>query len=119
MAAEDVALALMMLENQRVHWDVGHGDFSRLEGFQLSDEELRLLVEATRDVVTIDDQVPVPFRPDDESVELEGVGGRERGFGYWPPGAAEAITYVQKGLGDPRLQASFVAWQEERGNSFP
>jgi hypothetical protein len=119
MAAEDVALALMMLENQQVHWEVGHGDFSRLDGFQLSEEELRLLVEATSGVVAIDEQIPVAFRPGDESVELAGVGGRERGFCYWPPGAAEAIRYVQEGLGDPRLQASFVAWQEERGDSFP
>jgi hypothetical protein len=119
MAAEDVALALMMFENQQVHWEVGHGDFRRLEGFELSDEELALLVEATRGVVVIDDEVPVPFRPGDESVELAGVGGRERGFCYWPPGAAEAIRYVQDGLHDPRLQASFVAWQEERGNKFP
>jgi hypothetical protein len=119
MAAEDVALALMMLENQQVHWDVGHGDFSRLEGFELSEEERGLLVDATRGAVTIDDQVPVPFRAEDESVELAGVGGRERGFCYWPPGAAEAIQYVQKGLGDPRLQASFIAWQEEYGNKFP
>ena len=119
MAAEDVALALMMLENEEVHWQVDHGDFSRLQDFELSKEERRLLVGATRGVVTLDEQVALPFRPDGESEALEGVGGRERGFCYWPPGAAEAIKYVQTNLSDPRLQASFVAWQEERGNQFP
>jgi hypothetical protein len=113
MPAEDVALALMMLDNEAVHWEVSHGEFGRLEGFELGEDERALLVEATREVVTRDEKVPVAFRPGDESVELSGPGGPERGFGYWPPGTAEAIKYVQEGLGgDPRLQASFVAWQE-------
>jgi hypothetical protein len=119
MAAEDMALALMMLDNERVHWEVSHGDFGRLEGFELGEEERALLVNATRDVVTRDEKVPVAFRPGDESVKLSGPGGPERGFGYWPPATAEAIKYVQEGLGDPRLQASFVAWQELAVDKLP
>ena len=112
MAAEDMALALMMLDNERVHWDVSHGDLGRLEGFELSEEEQALLVGATRDVVTRDEKVPVAFRPDGEAPRLRGPGGPDRGFGYWPPGTARAIRYAQEGIQDPRLQASFVAWQE-------
>ena len=119
MGAEDVALALMTLTNERVHWEVGHVDFSTLEGFELSEEEQALLVGATRDVVTRDEKVPVAFRPRDESVDLSGEGGPEKGFGYWPPGTAEAIRYVQQSLHDPRLQASFVAWQEVGLDNLP
>jgi hypothetical protein len=119
MPAEDVALALMMLDNEAVRWEVSHGDFGRVEAFDLSEEERALLVEATRDVVTRDEKVPVAFRPGDESVKLEGPGGPDRGFGYWPPGAAEAIRYAQDGLEDPRLQASFVAWQEVGVDALP
>jgi hypothetical protein len=113
MAAEDVALALMMLSNERAHWEVSHGEFGRFEGFRLSDEERELLVASTWGVERRDEKVPVAFRPDDSIVELmEGPGGPERGFGYWPPGTAEAIRYAQAGLEDPRMQASFIAWQE-------
>jgi hypothetical protein len=113
MPAQDVALALMTLTNERVHWEVSHGDFSTLEAFELSEDEQRLLVDSTtRGVVTRDEKVPVAVRPGDESVELSGAGGPEKGFGYWPPATAEAIRYAQAGLEDPRLQASFVAWQE-------
>jgi hypothetical protein len=119
MAAEDVALALMMLENERVHWEVSHGDFSTLEAFELTEEEQQLLVDSTRGVVTRDEKVPMAFRPDDQSVELSGPGGPEKGFGYWPPATAEAIKYVQAGLDDPRLQASFVAWQELAVDKLP
>jgi hypothetical protein len=112
MPAQDVALALMTLTNERVHWEVSHGDFSTLESFELTDDEQGLLVDCTRGVVTRDEKVPVAVRTGDESVELIGPGGPERGFGYWPPATAEAIRYVQESLDDPRLQASFVAWQE-------
>jgi hypothetical protein len=89
MAAEDVALALMMLSNERAHWEVSHGEFGRFEGFRLSDEERELLVASTRGVERRDEKVPVAFRPDDSIVELmEGPGGPERGFGYWPPSTA-------------------------------
>jgi hypothetical protein len=119
MPAEDMALGLMMLDNERVHWEVSHGDFRSLEGFELSDEEQRLLVEATRGVVAIDEEVPVPFRPGEEPGERTGPGGWEKGFCYWPPGAAEAIRYVKENLRDPRLAASFLAWQDTRGDIFP
>jgi hypothetical protein len=119
MPAQDVALALMALTNERVHWEVGHEDFRSLEGFQLSEDEQRLLVDSTKDVVTRDEKMPVAFRPKDESVELSGEGGPEKGFGYWPPATAEAIRYAQAGLDDPRLQASFVAWQEAYLDDFP
>jgi hypothetical protein len=119
MPAEDVALALMMLDNEHVHWEVSHGDFSTLASFELSEDEQRLLIDSTRGVVTRDEKVPVAFRPGDESVELSGEGGAEKGFGYWPPATAEAIRYAQAGLDNPRLQASFVAWQEVGLDNLP
>jgi hypothetical protein len=119
MAAEDVALALMMFDNQRVHRELSHGDFGVLEGFELTKGERRLLVDATRGVVTRDEKVPVALRPEGASVELSGEGGPEKGFGYWPPETAKAIRYAQEGLQDPRLQASFVAWQEAGWDTLP
>ena len=66
----------------------------------------------------MDELVAVPFRPSAD-IDPSGPGGWEKGFVYWPPGAAEAIRYVQERLDDPRLRASFVAWQEERGDEYP
>src|SRR5919106_5318579 len=108
--AVDVALALMALDKQRVHWEVSHDDFSSLEGLDLRGEERRRVIEATRGVVTRDEKVSVAFRPEEAPDDMTGPGGPERGFGYWPRGMAEAIRYAQEGLDDPRLQASFVAW---------
>jgi hypothetical protein len=119
MAAEDMALALMMLTDESVHSEVSRWDFERFEAFELSDEERGLLVRATRGVTTIDEESPVALRPGDESVELSGEGGPGKGFYYWPPGTAEAIKYVQTNVSDPRLQASLIAWQETRGDRFP
>ncbi len=119
MAAADVAMALMALDNPDAHWEVGHGDFGRFEAFKLNDEERRLLIEATVAVPRRDDKVPVAFDPRDDTGDLSGPGGTERGFGYWPPGTAEAIRYVQGGLDDPRLQATFVAWQEKWMDALP
>jgi hypothetical protein len=118
-AAADVALALMALDNEDAHWEVGQEDFARFDAFELSHEERRLLTGATVEVPRRDDKVAVPFRPKDDPGDLSGPGGVERGFGYWPPGTAEAIRYVQAGLDDPRLQACFVAWQERCIDNLP
>jgi hypothetical protein len=119
MAAADVALALMALDNEDADWEVGHGDFARFEAFELSDEERRLLMGATVEVPRRDDKVAVAFRPEDDPGDLSGPGGADRGFGYWPPGTAEAIRYVQRRLDDPRLQTCFVAWQERAMDVLP
>ena len=74
-----MALALMALDNQRVHWEVSHDDFSSLEGFNLSDQERRLVVEATRGVVAMDELVAVPFRPGAD-IDPSGPGGWEKAF---------------------------------------
>jgi hypothetical protein len=114
-----MALALMMLTDESVHSEVSRWDFKRFEAFDLSDDERGLLVRATRGVVTIDEECPVSLWPAEESAGLSGEGGRGKGFYYWPPGAAEAIEYLQTNLSDPRLQASLVAWQETHGDTFP
>jgi hypothetical protein len=109
----------MALDNTDAHWEVGHGEFRRFEAFELSDEERRLLMGATVGVPRRDEKVPVALRPEEDTGDLSGPGGTERGFGYWPPGTAEAIRYVQGGLDDPRLQACFVAWQEKGLDALP
>jgi hypothetical protein len=119
MAVEDVALALMALDNQRVHWEVGHEDFSSLDGLDLTDDEHRLMVEATRDVETVDQRVALSVRRGDDAAQMIGTNVCPRGFGYWPPAMARAISYVRAGLEDPRLQAAFVAWQDNRGDWYP
>ena len=119
MAVADVALALMALDNEDAHWEVGHGEFGRFEAFELSDEERELLMGATVDVARRDDKLPVAFRPEDDTGNLSGPGGTDKGFGYWPPGTAEAIRYVQRGLDEPRLQACFVAWQQKGVDALP
>jgi hypothetical protein len=119
MAVEDVALALMTLDNERARWEVEQGDFSRFEAFDLSPEERQLLTGATVGTARKADTVAVALRPDDRNLRMRGPGGPDAGFGYWPPGTAEAIAYVQRELTDPRLQASFVAWQDTHGDKFP
>jgi hypothetical protein len=89
--AVDVALALMALDNQRVHWEVSHDDFSSLEGLDLRGEERRLVIEATRGVATKDQKVGVSVRPGEEPAEMTGPNACPRGFGYWPPAMSEAI----------------------------
>jgi hypothetical protein len=118
MAAEDVALALITLDNEQARWEVEQHDFSRFDAFDLSAEERALLTGATLKAPRQADMVAVAVNPDDPP-RMRGPGGPERGFGYWPAGTAEAIAYVQRELTDPRLQASFLAWQETRGDRFP
>src|SRR5947208_7368777 len=120
MAAEDLARALIRLDDDYVRDQVAKGDFSDFEkfDFELSDEERKLLAQATAKV-PIEKEVAVALLGEDPgSLEPTGEGGPGRGYGYWPPAAAEAIEYVRKHLEDPSVQATFVAWQNLRGDDF-
>jgi hypothetical protein len=123
MAAEDLARALIRLDSDYVRHQVADGDFAEFEkfGFELSDEERKLLAQATERVPIEEEVAVVSLDEDPGSLEPagEGGGGPGRGYGYWPPGAAQAIEYVRKRLEDPKVQASFVAWQDLRGDLVP
>ncbi len=121
MAAEDLARALIRLDDDYVRDQVVNGDFSDFEkfGFDLSDDERKLLAQASAKV-PIDKEVAVALLGEDPgSLPPNGDGGPGRGYGYWPPAAAKAIEYVREHLQDPSVQATFVAWQDLRGNRFP
>jgi hypothetical protein len=121
MAAEDLARALIRIDGDYVREQVAKRDFSDFEhkAFKLSDEERELLAEATARV-PIDEEVPVALLGEDPgSLEPTGEGGPGRGYGYWSPARARAIEYVRERLRDPRVQATFAAWQDLRGNRFP
>jgi hypothetical protein len=121
MAAEDLARALIRLDSDYVRHQVADGEFVDFEkfGFKLSDEERKLLVGATARVPIKQEVAVALLGEDPASLEPTGDGGPGRGYGYWPPGAAPAIEYVRKHLEDPSVQASFVAWQNLRGDQFP
>lgn len=120
MAAEDLARALIRLDNEFVRGEVQRGDFAGFDefGFELSDEERKLLQEAARSVAR-EEQVAVTVVGKDSQPDQPGEGGPGRDWGYWPPGAAGAIGYVRERLRDPQVQASFAAWQDIRGDRFP
>jgi hypothetical protein len=119
MAAEDLARALIRLDSDYVRHKVARGDISDFAqfGIELSDEERELLgSSSTR--VPIEEEVAVGL-PGEEPVEHTGQGGPGRGYGYFAPGLARAIEYVHRGLRDPSVQATFVAWQDLRGDQYP
>jgi hypothetical protein len=121
MAAEDLARALIRLDNPYVRAEVAAGDFASFEefGFELSGEERELLVESTM-TVPIEEEVATTLVGDDPRlVRPARTGGPGRGYGYWTPATARAIEYVRERLRDPQVQASFAAWQDLRGNKYP
>ena len=114
MAAEDVAQALMAMDDPEVRRRVGNGDFSTLE---LSLEEQALVQGAT--AVLPDghpDKVLVSFEPGEVELHSHRPG---EDSGYWPAETAKAIEYVQSELDDPRAQASFSSWLQTSADRFP
>ena len=117
MAAEDVAQALMAMDDPEVRQRVSAGDFHAAGTLDLTPEEEALVSGATP--VLRDDhpsQVLVPHERGE--VEAHSLTPGEDS-GYWPAGTARAIDYVQMGLEDPKLQARFRGWQKQRDNQFP
>jgi len=112
MATEDVARALMSMDDPEIRRRVGEGDFAALGEVDLTPQEQALLSGAT------------PVLPDGHPskvlVEAE-VAAHNAGVGqgYWPEGTARAIEYVQGGLDDPKAQAKFRGWMQTRGDQFP
>lgn len=121
MTAEDLARALIRLDNDYVRAQIADGDFTEFEqfDFNLSRRERQLLVGAAARVPIEEEVAVAQLGEDPDSVEALGDGGPGRGYGYWPPRTAPAIEYVRKRLRDPSVQASFAAWQDLRGNKFP
>jgi hypothetical protein len=121
MAAEDFARALIRLDNPYVRREIERGDFADLERaeFRLTDEERELLRSATEEVPR-EEQVAVTLLDEDPRRAEPGEGGPGRGWGYWPLAIARAIEYIRReGLRDPGVQASFIAWQDLRGDDVP
>jgi hypothetical protein len=83
MAAEDLARALIRLDSDHVRHRVAEVDLSDFEefGFELSDEERELLVEATARI-PIEEEVAVTL-PSEDRVEPAGAGGPGTGYGYF------------------------------------
>ena len=117
MAAEDVAQALMSIDDPEVRGRVAEGDFTALGTLELTDKEQALVSAATPVLPNgHPSMVLVAF----ERGEVEGhSSGSGEDSNYWPAATAQAIDYVQAGLGDPRAQAQFSAWVRSRGDEFP
>ena len=114
MAAEDVARALMAMDDADVRRRLAAGDFG---AFDLTAQEQALVGAAT------------PVLPDgDPSKVFVRLGGGEfdahakrddPDAGFWPPGTADAIRYVDEGLTDPRVQAQFKGWARSALDRIP
>jgi hypothetical protein len=117
MAAEDVAQALMAMDDPQVRQRIAAGDFKALGTLELTSEEQALVSGATP---VLPDGHPskllVPFGTGE--VEAHGLKPGEDS-GYWPNGTARAIEYVQAGLSDPEVQAHFLGWQKPRADEVP
>ena len=117
MAAEEVAQALMAMDDPDVRRRVGQGDFAALESLDLTPEEQSIVSDATP---VLPDGHPskqlVAFEAGD--VEAHSLTPGEDS-GYWPAGTSRAISYVQAGLEDPKLQARFRGWQRQRADEVP
>ena len=82
MPVEDLARALIRLDNEYVRQEVGRGELASFEelGFELSDEERELLIAATRGVAR-DEQLPVTRLGEQPRPAEPGEGGPGRGWG--------------------------------------
>ena len=117
MAAEDVALALIAMEDAEVRRRVGEGDYSALGRLGLTAEEQALVSGATP---VLPDGHPSKVLVAFEAGEVEAhalTPGEDSG--YWPAGTARAIEYAQAGLADPEVQAHFLSWQKPFADRFP
>src|SRR2546425_5087978 len=101
MAAEDVAQALMSMEDTAVRRRIGEGDFSALGTLELTHDEQALVSGATP---VLPDAHPTKVLVALEPGEVEAhslTPGEDSG--YWPAGTAKAIEYVQAELADPEV----------------
>src|SRR5437762_3582126 len=107
MAADDVARALMAMDDEELRGQVASGDFSALSG-SFSEHERELLQRAAAAV------------PEDE-VE---------GYGSWSPpyvpvgpvvgnvNLFAAVHYAQDGIRDPKLGHTFSAWSQQKSGGW-
>ena len=105
MSVEDVARALMAMDDRELRVRVAAGDLSGLGAVELSEHEQELLVAAASAV------------PGDDEVEVAGFGMVSFAPPYVPVGVAmggiplrNAMQYAQDGIADPTLAASFHEW---------
>ena len=112
MAVEDVARALMAMDDADMRRRLAAGDFGT---FDLTTQEQALVSAAT--------PVLPDGHPDKVFVHAGDVAAhakRDDGdSGFWPAGTAAAITYVNEQLADPRLQAQFSGWKRAARDNFP
>ena len=117
MAAEDVAQALMTMDNPEVRRRVSQGDFAPFGSLELTAEEQALVSGATP---VLPDGHPtkqlVAFEPGEVDAHALTPGENS---GFWPEGTARAIQYVQGELDDPQAQARFRAWLKSRPDEVP
>jgi len=112
MAVEDVARALMAMDDADTRRRLAAGDFG---AFDLTAQEQALVSAATP---VLPDGHPSKVYVQREDVAAHGR--RDDGdAGFWPAGTAAAITYVNEELADPRLQAQFRGWTRAARDDFP
>ena len=117
MAAEQVAEALMAMDDPAIRRRVSVGDFAALGSLELTADEQALVSGATP---VLPDEHPSQVLVAHAVGEVEAHSLRPgEDSGYWPAGTARAIKYVQEGVTDPEVQAHFLGWQKERENEFP
>jgi hypothetical protein len=112
MAAEDVANALMSMDDEQLRQAVGAGDFSGLADLDLSDAERDLLREAAAD-----DEVEVEGHMQcNEKLGMtagllcNGRGGLVCNARGGLGGLGTAANYAHKGLGGSPVAAPFGQW---------
>src|SRR5262245_19544662 len=102
MAVEDLARALMAMDDAGVRAAVAKGDFAPLGDADLDDEEQRLLRDAARG------------EADDE---VDGFGSFAPPYG--PVGAnparMSAVRYTEDRLGSSAVRTEFTAWTAKLG----
>ena len=117
MAAEQVAEALMAMDDPAIRRRVGEGDFAVLGMLELTAGEEALMSGSTP---LLPDAHPskqlVPFDAADVEAHRLMPG---QNSGYWPEGTARAIRYVQSELSDPQTQARFRGWVASAADRFP
>ena len=104
MPAEDMARALMAMDDVRLRAAVAAGDFSSLAEHDLDDEERRLLQDAARG------------EADDVEVEAYGATFAPP---YVPVGAnlplMNAVRYAEDGLAPSPVKDQFTQWTSKLG----
>ena len=105
MSAEDVARALMAMDDRELRVRVAAGDLEAVDAHQLPEQEQQLLVAAAASV------------PGDDEVEVAGYQMVSFAPPYVPVGPAvggkplqNAMQYAQDGIADQTLAAEFHRW---------